>query len=91
MAEPLPRKIMADMIKKLYVQTARRNGDQMDLNLTVGVYIENLSEYPADVVYHVLKQWPKQSKWWPTWYELAEMLEFWVTPRRVLLEALQTE
>lgn len=54
---------------------ARRNAGDDEAELTLACYAENLREFPSDIVLAVLRDWPNRSQWWPTWFELRELLE----------------
>lgn len=54
----------------LSVQVASRVADEATDELQIGVYSARLRLYPADVALQVLADWPRKSKWWPTWCEL---------------------
>lgn len=79
------------MLTKLKVMTTTRAEDVDDIKLVVGVYLEALSEYPADVVRHVLTTHAKMSKWWPSWQELAERLDLHTERRHRLSEILEAK
>jgi hypothetical protein len=59
-----------------------------ELSLQLAVYTDELGQYPADIVVKVLRDWPKQSKWWPTWHELDIELGWRTNRRQYKLDAL---
>lgn len=81
---PAERNQMIGWLAELSVQVAYRAQTEFNGELTLRVYAQNLSEFPADVVRDVLREWPSRSKWWPTWHELKECLDAKVQRRRVL-------
>lgn len=62
-----------------------RRQDGFSSDLTLGVWTERLSKYPADVVQHALRQWPDigtrmpslkaSAKYWPAWADISILLE----------------
>lgn len=87
---PLPVKEIAKELTTLNALTKRRKDDQGDTELLVAAYVEKLAPYPGEAVVHVLRKWPEteKGKWWPSWSELYDMLEYRVGERRLMLEAL---
>lgn len=76
-------------LAKLSSLVARRAESEADAELQLAAYTERLREYPADVVMAVLSQWPCGSQWWPTWYELRQLLEAAAKWRRGLLRQIE--
>lgn len=81
---PADEKRLTGWLAEMSVQCAFRQQTDFTSELTLRVYARNLSEYPADVVRRVLRDWPSESKWWPTWHELRERLEALSKPRRMM-------
>ena len=69
--------------------TKARAEHQDDLKFMLAIYADKLSEYPADVVMHVLKTQPSQSMWWPAWDELRDRLELYAKKRMKRYAALR--
>jgi hypothetical protein len=40
----------------------------------IRVYAADLTRWPARLVESALDEWPSQSQWWPTWFELEAEL-----------------
>lgn len=76
-------------LAKLRLMTKVRNESTEDIRLTLMFYEEELRNYPADVVRHVLSTQKNLSPWWPAWSELKERLDLYSARRRRLLEALK--
>lgn len=76
------------LLTNVYMKTARRQGEQLDLDMAIECYMEELKQYPADIVYDALTRWPKISDWWPTWKGLADIMDWRVRTRRLKLAAL---
>jgi hypothetical protein len=72
---PAPEAVVYGWLGELSVQVAYRTQTEFNGELTLRVYARNLAKYPADIVRDVLMDWPRQSKWWPTWHELVEELD----------------
>jgi len=76
-----------DLLSELKALTRPAQGDTTDLAVTLRAYAKRLSEYPADVVRHVLNT--HDSPWWPAWAELSERLEIHSYRRKLMLQALE--
>ena len=86
--EPLPSKTILQELTRLKLKTMARNMTTEELSLQLAVYVDELSEYPADIVVKVLRDWPRNSKWWPTWHELDIELRWRTNRRQYKLDAL---
>lgn len=86
--EPLPTNTILQELTRLKLKTMARNMTTEELSLQLAVYVDELSSYPADIVVKVLRDWPKQSKWWPTWHELDVELGWRTNRRQYKLDAL---
>ena len=86
--EPLPANTILQELTRLKLKTMARNMTTEELSLQLAVYTDELGQYPADIVVKVLRDWPKQSKWWPTWHELDIELEWRTNRRQFKLDAL---
>ena len=84
---PAPSSALEAWLAELEAVTASRKGDTIDAGLKLVAYVRRLSEYPADVVRHVLLE--KSRKWWPTWDELRTDLERLTAPRRLAVSRLR--
>lgn len=87
--QTLPDEGMVMEINKLKVRCKMRAEQQEDLEIIIACMIDDLSEYPADVVMGVLKEWPRLSPWWPSWNELYERLERKASPRRAMRDVIK--
>jgi hypothetical protein len=59
---------------RLRLETRARDSEQIDIEAQMAAYLDRLKEYPLTRVLEVLKRWPNESPWWPSWHELAERL-----------------
>ncbi|HBY69896.1 MAG TPA: hypothetical protein DEG69_20415, partial [Flavobacteriaceae bacterium] len=64
-SRPFSSEDLTKLLAKLFVKTKRKADDQISQDLMFAAYVEELIEYPADIVFAVLTSWPKQSMWWP--------------------------
>lgn len=85
---PIDNVVLVAMISSMYVETARPKGEQIDLELAITVYFDRLSKYPADIVHDALASWPEQSKWWPTWKDLFDLMDWRYRQRVIIRNAL---
>ena len=84
----LPEKDLRHELLALHVKTVRANNGDMDLELTLEVYLAELKAYPGDVVRDVLRNWP--GKFFPAWAELKDAItqDRRIRERRQRIEAL---
>lgn len=81
--------LIASEVTRLCMMSARRNEDELDVTMKIAAFIEELSEYPFDVVKSVCREWPRKSKWQPSLFELRTECESRMIVRRALLEAVR--
>ena len=83
---PAPVEAIEEWLARLSVKTARRkdtaNGDELALS----VYTDHLRAYPGDAVRHVLSTY--RGTWFPTWGELADLLDEFTEPRLMIRDRL---
>lgn len=84
---PAPDHVMEGAIARLAVKCGRRKEDDRSADFSLAVFIEDLREYPADLVVAALRYWPTCSKWWPDWADLHGVLEELMVERRGVVEA----
>ena len=90
---PADPKTIALALARLRVLVVPRSGAGQDLDFEVEVWLDQLRRYPADVVGETLEEWPRRrgGRFWPTWHELAAILEAKAAPRRAMVERLRAE
>lgn len=76
-------------VTELAVLTKYREGGGQPEQMLVTLYMQKLSEYPADAVLAVCRSWANENVFWPAWSELRERLEARVSQRRKMLEAVR--
>lgn len=82
---PAERGTIEEWLAELYVIAPSRADDEMTATLKLEAYGRRLSEYPADMVKHVLlsKTW----RFFPSWFELEEQLKPLKRERDAMLAA----
>ena len=83
----MPVKEIARALARLKMMTATRPQEDIDIAHQTELYIQELQNWPADVT--KLATHPKYYKFFPTWKELLENLEFWGDKRQVLVKAIE--
>jgi hypothetical protein len=81
-------------LAELKFTTRQRAEDENDIKAQIEIYARKLEEYPFDVVLNVLTQYPNESQWFPSWFELRERLEGKMRKRREyhkMLDAMKTQ
>jgi hypothetical protein len=76
-------------LTELALLTKARNEDQISEQMRMALYLDRLSQYPADAVIHVCRSWADTNVFWPAWAELREKLESRVSGRRMMLKAIR--
>jgi len=87
-----PKMSEADIAKeliKLKTLTIPRKESQGEYDMTLEAYTEQLKDYPADAVIDVLRSAPGRNKFFPSWFELKEMLDFKSSHRLAALKAIE--
>lgn len=72
-------------LREMASLTAKRTESGEDEEMTVTAFMERLAEYPGDIVIDAIRGWPNKSRWWPTWFDLAEQINFWMEDRTRLI------
>lgn len=68
--------------------TKSRSRDGLDLKLMVAKFVDELLEFPADIVQTALKGWAREEVFWPSLAEIRKACVWRVERRRRLLESL---
>lgn len=76
-------------LAKLSTMVARRAEGDAAVEVQLAAYAEQARRFPADIVADVLNAWPQRSQWWPTWFELEQMLAPRLANRMGLLASLE--
>ena len=89
-SQPLEARELSALLTELHLLTKQRKENQVSLDLAFELYGRRLEKYPADIVREVLERWPDHSKWFPSWHELKEEIE-WRDKRGKLKEAIEAK
>jgi hypothetical protein len=73
---PATDKEIAGELLKLRSLTKTRNEGKNDIEIMMESYAEKFREYPRDVVLEVLRMAPGRYKFFPSWAELKEELDW---------------
>ena len=87
---PASDKELAKGLTILSVLTKSRNEGVGDLEVKIETYLEKLKEYPRDVALEVLERATKNYKFFPSWSELREDLEWRSGYANVALEIIDS-
>jgi len=85
---PAEEDLVAKALLKLRALTAHK-ADGKDLDIILEAYLEKLREYPKDAVLESLNRYPDHAKWFPSWAELRDDVEFRCVRRLELLKAIE--
>lgn len=77
-----------DWMAEVSVLTVDRKRNDLEARLTLKAYTARLMDYPADVVRYALLDRPWE--WFPKWYDLRQVCEAMVEPRRRMIAALKS-
>ena len=79
---------IAQALLKMRALMSHKN-DGGDLDIILEAFVEKLKEYPKDAVMESLTKIPDQYKWFPSWIEIKEDVEFRCQHRRLMLKAIE--
>lgn len=86
---PAPKSVISRELTRLRAMTASRADNLDDKRVLATVYTEAMAAYPEDVVVATIAYWVSAEKWWPTWSELKDALDFRCRKRNALRAALR--
>ena len=84
---PASEAILAMYLTEVRTLTVRPAG--VEDELVVSAWVNRLRAWPADVAIWALRAWPSQSKWWPAWKEIEELMSRRAHERLVLYRRLK--
>jgi hypothetical protein len=84
---PAVRQDLAKELTRVRALTASRAAAEDDTRVIFAVYLDALSEYPADATMAALRRWPHEHKFWPAMSELAEAIWSVCEFRRMIADA----
>lgn len=76
-------------LTRLMVNSAKRQGEDIDTQIILETWLDDLSDYPADIVLWAFGFWRRNEKFWPTWCEFKALLDRRVEQRRAIMSALE--
>ena len=79
--------IVQALLKMRALMSHKNNGG--DLDIILEAYVEKLKSYPKDAVMESLSKIPDQYKWFPSWVEIRDDVEFRCQHRRLMLQAIE--
>ena len=83
---PAEDSVIARALAQLMALTA---GKAKDIDLTLESYVQKLRQYPKDAVIESLNKLADQYKWFPSWSEIKDDVEFRCRHRIELLRAIE--
>jgi hypothetical protein len=89
--KPADAGFIVQELTRMRMLTKARAEDSTDLTLMAAAYAEELAVYPPDVIASACRKWTAMSKWWPSWAEMLDLVQFRMRKRRAMLNALQRQ
>ena len=86
--QPADDRTIAKELLKLRAITSHRN-DGGDIDIIIETFVEKLRDYPSDSVLKGLKRIGDKSKWFPSWSEIKDEVDYQSRHRRALMSALE--
>jgi hypothetical protein len=87
---PMARTDLAYLLGRLRLSVVKKHDEEFDWKTILDVWLDDLSQYPADIVVWALGYWHRNEKWWPIWCEFLPLLERRTEQRKAVMDALQT-
>ena len=75
-------------VTALRLRTTAKPEHSNDIAAMVALYVDDMADYPEDVVIEACRSLARSNKWFPAWAELYEALEWRVRKRRLMLKAM---
>jgi hypothetical protein len=85
---PAPGPMIAKEIARLGMVCKVRAEEVDEIKLRIGVFADELREYPADVLVDACRFWGRTEKFFPAWSELKDLLDVRVKRRKRLAAAV---
>lgn len=79
---------IAQALLKMRALMSHKN-DGGDLDIILEAFVEKLKDYPKDAVLESLTRIPDQTKWFPSWIEIKDDVEFRCQHRMLMLQAIE--
>ncbi len=88
---PAPKEVILKALARLKLSTNARNQDGDDARFQRAVYVEELAEFPADVVVEACRKMARLEDWFPPIGKLRAECQQLVRWRRLTAEVLRAE
>ena len=85
---PAEDELIARALLECRALMAHKN-DGGDIDIILEAFVNRLKEYPKDAVLESLRKYPNDNKWFPTWSELQDDVEFRCKRRIELKKAIE--
>jgi hypothetical protein len=89
MCAPLDENGLARALLGLRDMTIRKAEEGSDWQITLENWLDELRNYPADIVLWAVHFWRRNERFWPTWCEFKQLLDRRVAQRRACMDALK--
>lgn len=86
---PLDEASLARALLGLRDMTIRKAEEGADWQVTLENWLDELRNYPADIVLWAIGFWRRNERFWPTWSEFKQLLDRRVAQRFACMDALQ--
>lgn len=86
--KPAPKESIFKILARLKISTGSRNQDDADARLERRVYVDELTEFPLDVIDEACRKWARREKWFPSVSEIRAECQQLVRYRRLTRDAL---
>ena len=86
---PLDETSLARALLGLRDMTIRKAEEGADWQVTLENWLDELRNYPADIVLWAIGFWRRNERFWPTWSEFKHLLDRRVAQRVACMDALQ--
>ena len=86
---PAPDEVIDEEMTRCLLATVPRKENGETVTLRMGIFVERLSEFPADVVIHVLREWADTETFPPALANLVTRCRKEYGPRQSLLRELR--
>lgn len=87
---PAEKSLLVRKIAELKAKTKSRAQGEMDMGMEIAVYEKELAAYPADIAIEGLRLAAEESMWFPSWFEMKEILDQMYAPRKMVIDKLLT-
>ena len=86
--KPAEDELIAGALLECRALMAHKN-DGGDIDIILEAFVKRLKDYPKDAVLESLRKYPNDNKWFPTWSELQDDVEFRCKRRIELKKAIE--